>query len=175
MAPVIEEGASVSPDARVWHSAFVGARARVMGGASVGALAHVDRDSVVGPGSRIGALAYVAPLTRIGEGVFVGPGAVFANDPYPPSGRLAGAQVGDGAVIGANATVGAGVRIGRLAVVSMGAVVTRDVGDGQVVSGSPARRVMSRGEYDRKRAAWAAGADQGRPGAAPPYSLRASE
>lgn len=156
---MIEEGASVSEGARVWHSAYVGARARVMDGASVGALAHVDRDAVVGPDSRIGALAYVAPLTRIGRGVFVGPGAVFANDPYPPSGRLSGARAGDGAVIGANATVGAGVRIGERAVVAMGAVVTRDVGAEEVVSGSPARRVMSRAQYDRKREAWAAGAD----------------
>lgn len=154
---MIEEGASVSEGARVWHSAYVGARARVMDGASVGALAHVDRDSVVGPGSRIGALAYLAPLTRIGRGVFVGPGAVFANDPYPPSGRLAGAHADDGSVIGANATVGAGVRIGERAVVAMGAVVTRDVGAEEVVSGSPARRVMSRAQYDRKREDWAAG------------------
>lgn len=157
MAPVIEPGAEVAGDARVWDSAHVGARARVMGGASVGALAHVDRDSVVGRGSRIGALAYVAPLTVIGEGVFVGPGAVFANDPYPPSGRLAGTSVGDGAVVGANATVGAGLKIGGRAVVAMGAVVTRDVEGGAVVSGSPARRVMDRAEYDLKREAWSQG------------------
>lgn len=155
MASLIDGGAQVAPGARVWHGAYVGARSRIGAGASVGSLAHVDRDVVVGDGSRVGALAYLAPLTHIGAGVFVGPGAVFANDPYPPSGKLVGTRVDDGAIIGANATVGAGLRVGARAVISMGAVVTKDVEAGHVVAGSPARHIMSRAQYDQKRQEWA--------------------
>jgi N-acetylglucosaminyl-diphospho-decaprenol L-rhamnosyltransferase len=48
-------------------------------------------------------------------------------------------RIGAGTFIGANAVVGAGVDIGRRAVVGAGSVVTRDVPDGVLVVGQPAR------------------------------------
>jgi len=52
--------------------------------------------------------------------------------------------VGAGALVGARSTVRPGVRIGRRAVVGAGSVVTRDVADGAVVAGAPARPVQRR-------------------------------
>ncbi len=49
--------------------------------------------------------------------------------------------IGDHVFIGPNATVLMGVRIGDGAVVGAGAVVTRDVPDGQVVAGVPAEHL----------------------------------
>ncbi|MEM3068763.1 MAG: acyltransferase, partial [Nitrososphaerales archaeon] len=97
---------------------------------------------------------YIPPLTVIGDDVFIGPGAIFTNDPYPPSKRLSGILVENGAVIGAGSIIKAGVKIGKNSVVAMGSVVTEDVPQGTVVMGVPAKRVYSRDEYDRKRKDW---------------------
>jgi acetyltransferase-like isoleucine patch superfamily enzyme len=48
-------------------------------------------------------------------------------------------KVKRGASIGSNATILAGVTIGEYALVGAGAVVTKDVGNRQIVAGVPAR------------------------------------
>jgi acetyltransferase-like isoleucine patch superfamily enzyme len=73
----------------------------------------------------------------------VGPNVVFTNARYPlqrdAKATLIGPRLLPGAKIGANATLLPGVVIGRNALVGAGSVVTRDVPDGKVVAGSPAR------------------------------------
>jgi acetyltransferase-like isoleucine patch superfamily enzyme len=59
----------------------------------------------------------------------------------------------EGAWIGAGATITAGITIGRYAIVGASAVVTHDVGDYEVVAGSPARviRVLDPEKFDESR------------------------
>lgn len=142
---------------RIWHFAYVGDDAVIGDDVVIGSLAHVDRGVVIGDGTRIQGLVYIPPLTVIGKRVFIGPAAVFTNDPYPPSSRMAGAVVEDEAVIGARSVILGGVRIGRRSVVAMGSVVIRDVPPETVVAGVPAKPLYSREEYDRRRRAWEAG------------------
>jgi acetyltransferase-like isoleucine patch superfamily enzyme len=54
---------------------------------------------------------------------------------------IAPVEIGDGAWLGENVVVCPGVRIGRNAVIGANAVVTRDVPDGCVAVGAPARVV----------------------------------
>jgi maltose O-acetyltransferase len=55
--------------------------------------------------------------------------------------KIGRVTIGDGAFIGARALITPGVRIGRNAVVAAGAIVTRDVAEGTIVAGNPARPV----------------------------------
>ena len=158
----------VSPDAkigknvRIWHFAYVGSGTVIGDDVKIGSLAHVDFDVRIGSGSKIEGMAYIPPLSRIGKNVFIGPAAVLTNDPYPPSKRMVGVRVKDGAVICARAVIRPGVTVGRRAVVAMGAVVTKDVPDGMVVMGVPAKVAYTRKEFDAKMRKWESGA-QGAP------------
>jgi UDP-3-O-[3-hydroxymyristoyl] glucosamine N-acyltransferase len=150
----------VAPDAklgknvRIWHFAYVGSRSEIGDNVKIGSLAHVDYNVKIGSGTMIEGSVYIPPMSRIGKNVFIGPAAVLTNDPYPPSKRMVGVTIEDGAVIGARAVIKAGVIIGRRSVVAMGAVVTKDVPPGKVVMGVPARVKYTREEFDAKMKAW---------------------
>jgi len=150
----ISEKAKIGRNVKIWHFAYVGDNTVIGDNVKIGSLAHVDYNVIVGENTMIEGLVYIPPLSRIGRNVFIGPSATLTNDPYPPSEKMIGVTVKDGAVIGSRAVIKAGVTIGENSVVAMGAVVTKDVPDNTVVVGVPARQKYSREEYDRKQKKW---------------------
>ena len=129
---------------------------RIGDGTRIGAFVEVQRDAVIGARCKISSHTFVCSGVTVGDGVFVGHGVLFLNDRDPRAtaegGRLATTEdwtlerveVRDGASLGSGVVVLPGVTIGRDALVGAGAVVTRDVPDGAVVAGVPAR-VRARG------------------------------
>ncbi len=120
----------------------------------IGSLVHIDYNVKIGANSLIEGAVYIPPLSRIGNNVFIGPAAALTNDPFPPSGKMIGVTIEDGAIIGSRAVIKAGVTIGKNSVVAMGAVVTKDVPPNTVVIGVPAKEKYSREEYDKKQKQW---------------------
>jgi acetyltransferase-like isoleucine patch superfamily enzyme len=69
--------------------------------------------------------------------------------------KVAATVIREGAWVGANATILAGCHVGRMAVVGAGAVVTRPVPDGAVVTGVPAAEAsLSASGSTATRSAW---------------------
>ena len=150
----VAKSARIGRNVRIWHFAYVGEDVSIGDNVMIGSLVHLDRGASVGDGTHIQGNAHISHLSRIGRNVFIGPSVTFTNDPYPPSGRLAGIEIGDNAIIGAGAILRSGINIGGDSVVAMGSVVTRDVPGGSVVMGSPARVRYSREEYEAKKREW---------------------
>jgi UDP-2-acetamido-3-amino-2,3-dideoxy-glucuronate N-acetyltransferase len=144
---IIEPGARLGADTKVWH------------------FCHVSADVEIGQGCSLGQNVYVAPGVKIGNGVriqnnvsiyagvvledyvFCGPSMVFTNVkrpraafPLDSSRPYATTRIRYGASIGANATVICGVTVGPWAFVAAGAVVTRDVAAYAESAGVPARQ-----------------------------------
>lgn len=112
--------------------------------------AWIIGDPEIGEGTWIGAFTVIdgSGGLRIGQGCDVSCGAqIYTHDSskrcvsgraHPEVSRRP-TVIGDHVFIGANAVIQMGVTIGAQSVVSAGAVVTKDVGPGLVVSGVPAK------------------------------------
>jgi sugar O-acyltransferase (sialic acid O-acetyltransferase NeuD family) len=83
----------------------------------VGRHVHVDQNATIGHDSVLGDFARLNPQACVSGSV----------------------SVGAGSTVGAAATILQGISIGEGSLVGAGAVVTRDVGDHQIVKGVPAR------------------------------------
>jgi len=150
----ISDKAKIGENTKIWNFAYVGDNTEIGKNVKIGSLAHIDYDVKIGDNTMIEGMVYIPPLSRIGKNVFIGPAASLTNDPYPPSEKMVGVTIEDGAIIGSRAVIKAGVRIGKNSVVAMGAVVTKDVPENVVVVGVPAKEMYSREEYDKKQKNW---------------------
>ena len=110
---------------------------------SIGTLSVVEHHVKIGNHVRIHTQAFVPEYSVLEEGSWIGPNVVLTNAKYPASpgakDQLAGPVIRKGAKIGANSTILPGVVVGENALVGAGSVVVRDVPEGAVVVGNPAR------------------------------------
>lgn len=153
---------SIAEIGAVEHDAFVvaigdnGVRREVYGRlcghgeqgvAAIHPAAVIARDVSIGAGTMVCARAVVNPGARIGENAILNTGCVVEHHcqvgdhaHIAPGACLGGeATVGEGTLVGIGAVVLPGVHVGAWCVVGAGAVVTRDLADGAVAVGVPAR------------------------------------
>ena len=143
---VVDAGAVLGEDTRVWHFCHISE------GARIGARCVLGQNVFIGPGVQVGDgvkiqnnVSVYAGVT-IEDAVFLGPSCVFTNVLTPRAhverkDEFGRTRVSRGATVGANATIVCGHDIGQYALVGAGSVVTRDVSAHALVVGNPARRV----------------------------------
>src|SRR5918992_219712 len=161
---VLGAGARIRSHTVVYGGSTIGARFQTGHGALIRELNEIGDDVSVGSHSviehhvriadrvRVHSNAFIPEYSVLEESAWVGPNVVFTNAAYPVSrgakDNLRGPHIMERAKIGANATLLPGVTIGRDALIAAGAVVVRDVADGEVVAGNPAHRIKWIREID---------------------------
>lgn len=151
---IIDDGAQIGSDTRIWHWVHVCAGARIGRNCSLGQNVFVGNRVVIGDNVKIQNNVSVYDAVTLEDDVFCGPSMVFTNvynprsavsrkDEYRPT------LVKRGATLGANCTIVCGVTIGEYAFIGAGAVITKDVKPHALMAGVPARQIgwmSARGE-----------------------------
>ncbi len=117
----------------------------------IGTFVEIQKGVKVGARCKIQSHTFICEGVTIEDEVFVGHNVNFLNDRWPTAVNADGSAkqpsdwklepivVKRRAAIGSGAVILPGVTIGAKAIVGAGAVVTKDVPDGVIVAGNPAR------------------------------------
>lgn len=149
---IVDEGAQIGANSRVWHFVHVCGGAQIGEGVSLGQNVFVGNRVTIGDHCKVQNNVSVYDNVHLEEGVFCGPSMVFTNVYNPRSlierkDEYRDTLVKKGATLGANCTIVCGVTIGKYAFVGAGAVVNRDVPDYALIVGVPAKQIGWMSEY----------------------------
>lgn len=110
---------------------------------SIGTLSIIEHHILLEDNVRVHSQVFIPEFSILKKDCWIGPNVVITNAKYPKSpnvkNELKGAVVGEFAKIGANVTILPGVIIGKNVLIGAGSVVVKDVQDGVIVAGNPAR------------------------------------
>lgn len=143
---IVDDGAQIGEDSRVWHFVHVCGGAKIGKGVSLGQNVFVGNKVVIGDHCKVQNNVSVYDNVTLEEGVFCGPSMVFTNVYNPRSlierkDQYRNTLVEKGATLGANCTIVCGVTIGAYAFVGAGAVVNKDVPAYALMVGVPAKQI----------------------------------
>jgi UDP-2-acetamido-3-amino-2,3-dideoxy-glucuronate N-acetyltransferase len=149
---IVDDGAQIGDDSRVWHFVHVCGGARIGKGVSLGQNVFVGNKVSIGDRCKIQNNVSVYDNVVLEEGVFCGPSMVFTNVYNPRSlierkDEYRDTLVKKGATLGANCTIVCGVTIGEFSFVGAGAVVNKSVPAYALMVGVPARQIGWMSEF----------------------------
>ena len=134
---------NIGDNTTIWQYAIILKNAKIGKNCNINSHTFIENDVVIGDSVTIKCGVFLWDGLRVEDNVFIGPNATFANDKYPKSKirpeKFDRILLKRGCSIGANATILPGITIGKDVTVGAGSVVTKNVPDGMVVIGNPAR------------------------------------
>ena len=130
------EGATLESDVRIGPFSHLRPGAYLEQGVEMGNFGEV-KASRLGAGTKMHHFSYVGDAT-VGKRVNIGAGTITLN--YDGA-RKHATEIGDDSFIGSDSLLRAPVRVGKDAATGAGAVVTKDVPDGMLAVGMPARAI----------------------------------
>lgn len=149
---IVDDGASIGANSRVWHFAHVCSEAKIGNEVSLGQNVFVGNKVSIGNKCKVQNNVSVYDNVHLEDEVFCGPSMVFTNVYNPRSGverkdEYKNTLVKRGATLGANCTIVCGVTIGEFAFVGAGAVINKDVKPYSLMVGVPAKQIGWMSEF----------------------------
>lgn len=120
-------------------------------GSKVGAFVEIQKGATIGKNCKISSHTFICEGVHIEDNVFIGHNVTFINDRFPRATNDDGSlqtdadwkveetRIKKGASLGSSVTVLCGVTIGERSIIGAGSVVLKDIPDGVVAAGNPAR------------------------------------
>ena len=143
---IVDAGAQIGTDTRVWHFVHVCSGAQIGDGCSLGQNVFIGNKVTIGNNVKIQNNVSVYDNVHIEDDVFCGPSMVFTNVYNPRSfierkTEYRDTLVKKGATLGANCTIVCGVTIGEYSLVGAGAVINKNVAAFALMVGVPAKQI----------------------------------
>ena len=143
--PLADCRAIVPEDSNIWQFCVVLPQAKIGHHCNVCSHCFIENDVVIGDNVTVKCGVQLWDGITIENDVFIGSNVTFTNDRYPRSKnenwQLEKTVVRRGASIGAGSVVLCGIEIGENAMIGAGSVVTKNVPEGELWLGNPARFV----------------------------------
>lgn len=134
---------NIGEGTKIWQFCVVLEGAQIGSNCNICSHCFIENDVKVGDNVTVKCGVQLFDGMTIEDNVFIGANTTFTNDKYPVSRNPKCVPqkilIKKGASIGANVTVLPGLTIGEKAIVGAGSVVTKDVSDGAIVKGNPAK------------------------------------
>ncbi|MFY8298525.1 acyltransferase [Pseudoalteromonas sp. SS15] len=143
---IVDEGAQIGANTRVWHFVHVCGGAQIGEGCSLGQNVFVGNKVTIGNNVKVQNNVSVYDNVHLEDDVFCGPSMVFTNVYNPRSFIERKTEYRDtlvkrGATLGANSTIVCGVTIGEYSLIGAGAVINKDVKPFALMVGVPAKQI----------------------------------
>jgi UDP-2-acetamido-3-amino-2,3-dideoxy-glucuronate N-acetyltransferase len=143
---IVDEGAKIGANTRVWHFVHVCGGAQIGEGCSLGQNVFVGNKVTIGNNVKVQNNVSVYDNVHLEDDVFCGPSMVFTNVYNPRSFIERKTEYRDtlvkrGATLGANSTIVCGVTIGEYSLVGAGAVINKDIKPFALMVGVPAKQI----------------------------------
>lgn len=152
---IIDPGAQIGDNSRIWHFVHVCGEAVIGQNCSLGQNVFVGNKVTIGDNCKIQNNVSIYDDVHLEEGVFCGPSMVFTNVYNPRSlverkNEYRPTLVKKGATLGANCTIVCGSTIGSFAFIGAGAVVNKSVPDYALMVGVPAKQIGWMSEFGER-------------------------
>jgi len=139
------------PKVTFYGPAVIGENVEIGDGTGIGEYCVILRNIKIGKNCIIIYHVTIPKGTVIGDNVFIGPNTSLLDDKYPPTHANTPPTIEDDVIIGGGVTILPDITIHKGAVIGGGSVVIRDIPSNEVWAGNPAKFLMTREEYDKKR------------------------
>ena len=151
----VDENVSIGNGTKIWHFSHISKNAKIGKNVIIGQNIFVGEGVKIGDNCKIQNNVSIYAGVTLEEKVFCGPSCVFTNVKNPRADlekkdQFSETLVKKGATIGANSTIICGTTLGQFCLVAAGSVVTKNVKNYSLVSGSPAQHQYWISEHGEK-------------------------
>lgn len=131
----------IAHDFQTGHRVTIRERSQIGHHVRIGTLSDIQGNCEIGNYVNMHSNVHIGQKSIIKDYVWIFPYVILTNDPNPPSEELLGVTIDEFAIISTGTIVLPGKHIGTEALVGAGSIVTKNVGAGKVVVGSPIKEI----------------------------------
>ncbi len=138
---VFYEGSEFGERLTTGHRVTVREKTKAGKNLQIGSLSDIQGHCEFGNYVRMHSNVHIGQKSKIGNFVWLFPYVVLTNDPHPPSITMIGVSIDDYAVVATMSVILPGVKIARHSLIAAHSMVSKDVPEGKVFGGSPAKEI----------------------------------